>query len=188
MDGVAYIFLNRNGAQNLGHVGAAFLMENGLFRCFATENQAGGANVPAQYKGCWVEDCDNDLGAVIETFQKTRELIIPNGVSNDWGQVITAGSYYNARYTDWKRLDVSNVNPERANVMLQLRRGEPYNLADRNCENDVYDVLHDQNSGYGITANSFISAIYVGWVQSFTDIGPAKWFDFHIGASEQGTL
>ena len=33
MDGVAYIFLNRNGAGGLGHVGCAFLLENGMLRC-----------------------------------------------------------------------------------------------------------------------------------------------------------
>ena len=188
MDGIAYIFLNRNGVKNLGQVGGAFLMGNGQVRCFATQNQAGAQsfNIPARYKGCWVEDCDNDLDAVIRTFQKTRELIIPNGVTNNWGQIITAGSYYNARYTDWKRLDASNINPEQANAMLQIRRSEPYNLLARNCENNVYDVLHDENSGYGITANCFANTIYVGWVQSAAT--PESWFDNHIGASEQGVL
>lgn len=179
MDGVAYIFLNRNGANGLGHVGGAFLMENGMFRCFATENPPGDIFVPAQYKGCWIEDCENSLDAVIATFQKSRTFTLPNGnrleISNE--------------YTEWKRLDVSDVYPELARAMLEKRRGEDYHLNDRNCENDVYDVLHDEEwgkrTGYGITAND-ANPIYVGWVQ--TSFGPKVWFDGHIGASDQGNI
>lgn len=172
----------------MGHVGAAFLMANGMFRCFATENQSGNGYSSALYKGSWVEDCNNDLDAVIRTFQKTRTISIPMGAKDKNGLPMNpgqGGTWSNARYTDWKRLDVSDVDPDRANAMLFKRQKEGYSITDRNCENDVYDVLHDEGSGYGITANDRFG-IYVGWVQSA--VKPEDWFDDHIGASAQGSL
>lgn len=186
MDGVAYIFLNRNGANGLGHVGGAFLMENGMFRCFATENPSGKGLVPSLYKCCWVEDCGDDLESVIATFQKTRTFVIPEGATNIFNDSLSGTYVISNKYTDWKRLDVSDIDSDRANAMLQKRRGEDYHVLDRNCQNDVYDVLHDEGSGYGITANGLYSRIYVGGVQQIP-IGPDNWFDNHVGASDQGS-
>ncbi len=191
MDGIAYVFLNRVGANGLGHVGGAFQMADGLFRCFASENQTGSAWISAGYKGCWVEDCENSLQAVINTFQRPRTLLIPTDITDNFGNPIKAGSYPNERYTEWKRFDVQDVYPDIANAKLAMRQGEDYNLAGRNCENDVYDVLHDsegfppQRSGYGITANDH-EHIYIGWVQ--TSFGPNQWFDEHLRASASACL
>jgi hypothetical protein len=184
MQGIAYVFLNRNGAAGLGHVGGAFLMTNGQMRCFATENLPGKGITPAAYKSCWIEDSNNDLASIVQVFQKPRSVVVPAGVAG-----IAPGTYTNHggnNYTDWKMLEASSVDPDQANRMLNKRRTEDYNILNRNCENDVYDVLHDEGSGYGITANSFISKIYVGWVQ--TSFGPNAWFDDHIGATDSGSL
>jgi hypothetical protein len=189
MDGVAYVFLNRKGANGLGHVGCAFLLENGMLRCTATENQAGNLYSAAQYKGFWTEDCFNQLEDVINTFQKERTISIPPDAKDKNGFPMNPGAgqdWSNAPYTEWKRLDVSNVDPVQATAMMIKRSREGYSITDRNCENDVYDILHDEGSGYGITANSFASSIYVGWVQSA--FGPNAWFDGHIGASAYGSL
>ena len=182
--GVAYIFLNRKGAFGLGHVGCAFLLENGMMRCTGTGNPAGHPYASAAYKGFWTEDCPNRLDAIIHTMQKTRVLSIPVGARDKNGMPMNpgaGGTWQNQPYTEWKRLDVSNVNPAQATAMMLKRSREGYSITDRNCENDVYDILHDEGSGYGITANSFASQIYVGWVQSA--FGPNLWFDHHIGAS-----
>ena len=191
MRGVAYVFLNRNGAKGLGHVGGAFLMANGNFRCFSSENQTGSSWISARYKGCWVEDCQNSLEAVIRTFQKPRVLVIPTWITDNAGFQIKPGSYPNERYTEWKRYEVDDAYPDIANAMLAMRQGEDYNLVSRNCENDVYDVLHDtegfpaQRSGYGITANDH-EHLYIGWVQ--TSFGPNQWFDEHLRASASACL
>ena len=189
MDGVAYIFLNRNGAGGLGHVGCAFLLENGMLRCTSTENPAGNGYSAAPYKGFWTEDCANTLNDVIRTFQKRRVITIPVGAKDKNGLPMNpgqGGTWENARYTEWKRLDVRNVNPVQATAMMLKWSREGYSITDRNCENDVYDILHDEGSGYGITANSFFNKIYVGWVQMA--FGPNAWFDNHIGASAHGYL
>ena len=189
MNGVAYIFLNRKGANGLGHVGCAFLLENGMLRCASTENQAGNAYSAAQYKGFWTEDCPNTLNDVIRTFQKPRIINIPLGAKDKNGFLMNPGQgkiWENSRYTEWKRLDVSNVNPSQATAMMLKRSNEGYSITDRNCENDVYDILHDEGSGYGITANSFFNKIYIGWVQMA--FGPNAWFDNHVGASAYGRL
>lgn len=189
MNGVAYVFLNRKGAGGLGHVSCAFLLGNGMMRCTGTENQSGNAYAAAQYKGFWTEDCPNRLEDIIRTIQKERSISIPLGAKDKNGLPMNPGqgdTWYSERYTEWKRLDVSNVDPERATAMMFKRSKEGYSFTDRNCENDVYDILHDEGSGYGITANSFASKVYVGWVQSA--FGPNAWFDDHIGASAQGYL
>ncbi|MHA7131731.1 hypothetical protein [Algoriphagus namhaensis] len=189
MNGTAYIFLNRLGAAGLGHVGCAFLLRNGMMRCTSTENQAGNAYSSAAYKGFWTEDCPNNFAAIVRTFQRKRSLSIPAGAKDKNGWPMNPGqgsTWYSAPYTEWKRLDVSQVDPEQATRMMLKRSKEGYSITDRNCQNDVYDILHDEGSGYGITANRFASSIYVGWVQSA--FGPNAWFDGHIGASAHGYL
>ncbi len=186
-NGIAYVFLNRNGAAGLGHVGCAFLLGNGMLRCTGTENQAGNGYSASEYKGFWTEDCANDIDAAVRTFQKDRKITIPLGAKDKNGLPMNPGqgaTWHNARYTEWKKLLVNNVDPEQATAMMLKRSREGYSITDRNCENDVYDILHDEGSGYGITANSFTSRIYVGWVQSA--FGPNAWFDGHIGANEHG--
>lgn len=189
MNGTAYVFLNRKGAGGLGHVGCAFLLSNGLMRCTSTENQAGNGFSAAAYKGFWTEDCPNKLEEIVRVFQRKKTLSIPLGARDKNGLLMNPGqgkTWYSEPYTEWKRLDVPNVNPAQATKMMLKRSREGYSIVDRNCENDVYDILHDEGSGYGITANSFASRIYIGWVQSA--FGPNAWFDNHIGASEKGLL
>jgi hypothetical protein len=189
MQGKAYVFLNRNGAPALGfkfgHVGGAFRLPDGQMRCFGTENLPGTAFTPAQYKSCWSEDCPDDLASIIKIFQKPRSIVIPPGVEN-----IKPGTYTNNggnQYTDWKMLEIDDADPDQANGMLRKRSQEDYHFNDRNCENDVYDVLHDEGSGYGISAWDR-EPIYMGWVQSFDKLGPTAWFDNHIRATDSGTI
>lgn len=157
-NGRAYVFLNRNGAGGLGHVGGAFQFkdEKGKlkFLCFSTEKGA----LFSSNKGSWQEIVDNKEMDVINMF-------------------MSHGSY-----TDFKRLDVKNVNPDQAFAMLAKREKEWYMLVNRNCENDVYDVLHDEDSGYGVTAKDNGNNLYIGWVQSAAT--PNFWFDDHIRASD----
>ncbi len=89
-------------------------------------------------------------------------------------------------YTNWKRLDVFNADPEQALAQLNVQKGEEYNLAYRNCQNTVYDILHDESSGFGITANFFAknNGCYIGWVQKSG--GPNIWFVEAIAATEAG--
>lgn len=164
-DGHAFVFLKRDGAANLGHVGACFQLPDLTYYCFATENPSGRANVPADMKGFWLEKVANDQNQVIALFRAKR-------------------------YTDWKRLDVENANPEKAVEMMVKRSKEDYNIVSRNCENDVYDVLHD-DGGYGITADASHlpwepTPFYIGWVQN--GLGPNDWFDKHINANDSGKM
>ncbi len=175
MNGVAYVFLNRRGANGLGHVGCAFLLSNGMLRCTATENQMGTPVTIAENKGFWTEDCANQLESVKQVFRKRRKITSPSGEL-----------LFSDPYTDWKRLDVNNVNPEQATAMMYKRSKENYIFSNRNCENDVYDILHDEGSGYGITANAFFNKVYIGWVQ--TQPTPNAWFALGIGESASGTL
>lgn len=169
-DGVAYVFLKRDGAQNLGHVGGAFLFKDKdgtlKFRCFATENPKGTPVEPAKTKGFWTEVCPNNHDDVVAIFKKRK-------------------------YTDWKKLEIKGAYPDLALAMMEKRSKEDYNVASRNCENDVYDVLHNEEmgkrTGYGVTANSFTSKVYIGWVQEVR-IGPNIWFDEHIGATSSGKI
>ena len=93
-------------------------------------------------------------------------------------------------YTDYKRLEVYNVDPDQALKKLDEVKEMSYNGLWRNCQNDVYDVLHDEGSGYGITANSFQrnNDCYIGWVQAFPAIGPNVWFDDKIAGTDYGKL
>ncbi|MDN3204961.1 hypothetical protein [Algoriphagus sediminis] len=186
MNGFAYVFLNRKGAGGLGHVGCAFLLRNGLVRCMSTENQVGHPYTSAAYKGFWTQDCPNNFASIVNLFQTRKTVVIPPGAKDKNGFNLKPGTYHSDPYTEWKRLDVQNVNPEQATWIMNKRSGEGYSITDRNCQNDVYDILHDEGSGYGITANSFVSRIYIGWVQ--TAFGPNAWFDGNIGASAHGYL
>ena len=89
-------------------------------------------------------------------------------------------------YTDWKRLDVYNANPAQAMTKLNKVKDMEYNLLWRNCQNDVYDVLHDEGSGFGITANSVFrnNGCYIGWYQEVNNPGPNHWFHYKIAATE----
>ena len=189
MQGKAYIFLNRNGAPlfgfEFGHVAGAFRLANGQMRCFGTENLIGSAYTPAAYKSSWCEDCHDDLASIIKVFQKPRSIVVPSGVSN-----IKPGTYTNHggnQYTNWKMLEIDDPDPDQATYTLQKRSQEDYNVVSRNCENDVYDVLHDEGSGYGISAWDR-EPVYMGWVQSFDKLGPTAWFDNHIRATESGAI
>jgi len=158
----AFVFLKRDGASNAGHVGACFENWSGSFTCFSTDNSSGG---PTTESGCddksfWsltVSDAD----AALEYFERDS-------------------------YTDWKRLDVFDVDPSHATAKMQWLAKQPYNIVNRNCENDVYDILHDERSGYGITANKDAknNGCYIGWVQG--SLVPNTWFDGSIGATASG--
>jgi len=91
-------------------------------------------------------------------------------------------------YTDWKRLDVKDANPDHAMSKLNEVKDMEYNLIYRNCQNDVYDILHDEGSGFGITANLAArnNGCYIGWVQEVDNPGPNHWFKYKIAATETG--
>ena len=50
----------------------------------------------------------------------------------------------------------------------------------------MYDILHDEGSGYGITADTENknNGCYIGWVQY--PPGPNMWFDYSIDATASG--
>lgn len=73
MTGKAYIFCRTSGAGGLGHVGGAFQLPDGNFRCFGTENPTGGPWVAAADKGFWAEDCPESM--VVPKFGRSRTLM-----------------------------------------------------------------------------------------------------------------
>lgn len=169
--GHAYIFLKRNGAANLGHVGGAFqIIQDGEYKilCFATENKSGKATTPANdpdAKNFWMKILPNSQSVVLQYFK-------------DLG------------YTDWKRFDLNSVDQTKAKNKLDDVKNRGYNITNANCENDVYDVLHDE-SGYGISANASHAPwspvpFYMGWVQ--VGFGPNDWFDSHVHSNDRGKL
>lgn len=166
----AFVLLKRDGAENYGHVAGCFEFKGGCdheldrgFVCFSTDNPDGESTTSEGWegKGFWHEEVPN-RDAVLNLFK---------GIG----------------YTDWKRLDVYNGDPDRAMSRMKTVAGMPYNIVWRNCQNDVYDVLHDENSGYGITANSVSrnNGCYIGGVQDIVP-GPNNWFDNKIQATASG--
>ena len=135
--------------------------------CFATENPKGEFHVKvrvAEDKGFWKNDTLKDIDAVYALFKFKN-------------------------YTDCKRLDVNGGNPDQAKRKMDYVSTLDYNVVSRNCENGVYDVLHDEGSGFGITANKQWgrnNKCYIGWVQS--ELGPGDWFDKAISATETKKL
>eukprot|EP00578_Thalassiosira_sp_NH16_P008481 CAMPEP_0181119772 /NCGR_PEP_ID=MMETSP1071-20121207/23779_1 /TAXON_ID=35127 /ORGANISM="Thalassiosira sp., Strain NH16" /LENGTH=264 /DNA_ID=CAMNT_0023204339 /DNA_START=93 /DNA_END=887 /DNA_ORIENTATION=+ len=95
-------------------------------------------------------------------------------------------------YTDWKRLDVYSADPAQALTKMNevMDQNMKYNLVWRNCQNDVYDILHDEGSGFGITADWTFknNGCYIGWVQEVMNPGPTHWFDENIAATETGYI
>mmetsp|Transcript_16036 Transcript_16036/g.23929 ORF Transcript_16036/g.23929 Transcript_16036/m.23929 type:complete len:177 (-) Transcript_16036:122-652(-) len=165
-EGSAFVVLKRDGARKFGHVGAAFELANGEFVCFSTDNPNGSASCLAKDKGFWHETVANKSEAL--------ELFKGKG------------------YSDYKYLVVNNVDPNQALLKMSEISQLDYNIMNRNCENDVYDVLHDEGSGYGITANANWmfrnNKCYIGWVQEVLQPGPNHWFDANIAATESGTF
>jgi hypothetical protein len=159
----AFVFLRRNGANGLGHVGGAFELADGTFMCFATENYSAQSFVSWEEKGFW-NQIANSREDVLQVFREKD-------------------------YTNYKRLDVYYVDPDMAMEKMEEVSKMDYNVMYRNCQNDVYDVLHDEGSGYGITANAVFrnNNCYIGWVQD-VKIGPNNWFDNKIGETEKGLL
>mmetsp|Transcript_8495 Transcript_8495/g.14431 ORF Transcript_8495/g.14431 Transcript_8495/m.14431 type:complete len:282 (+) Transcript_8495:129-974(+) len=93
-------------------------------------------------------------------------------------------------YTDWKRLDVFNADSKQALAKMNELKDKDYNLIFNNCQNNVYDILHDEGSGFGITADvrNRNNGCAIGWVQlaSEGDVGPNQWFRDWVYASESG--
>ena len=132
MIGNGYIFCRPSGAMGLGHVGGAFQLQNGLYRCFGTENPTGGAWVPAAQKGFWVED--HGAEAVVSCFKKSRK----------YGTIICPP------YNFYKIMTQQNPDYNKALQTLDWCGQQDYLIASvgkaRTCEDDVCDTL----SAYGL--------------------------------------
>lgn len=138
--GKAYVFCRTKGAPvpvigiPLGHVGGAFELPDGNFRCFGTENPKGDPYVPAAEKGFWNEDCT--ASDVVSTFSKSRVLM---GIACP-------------PYDVYKILEQSNPNYDAAINKLAWCGLQDYQLLSaaivksRTCEDDVCDTL----SAYGL--------------------------------------
>ena len=130
--------------------------------------------------GCFEEDDGNFMcfSRHVESFwyenKPDQDAILKH--FKDWG------------YTDWKRLDVYDADPKQALAKMNELKDMEYNLIYRNCQNAVYDILHDEGSGFGITANSWWrnNGCYIGWVQEVLNIGPTHWFVSNIAATASG--
>ena len=140
------------------------------------------------------------LGHVAGCFEeRDRDLICfsddgPSASPQFWTQTLAnqdqvLSLFKGIGYTDWKRLDVEKADPAQALVKLNEVKDLEYNIVNRNDQNDVYDVLHDEGSGYGITANLFYpnNGCYIGWVQSLVP-GASNWFDNDIAATASGVF
>ena len=176
----AFVLLKRGDANGLGHVAGCFEEENGYFVCFSTDNPDGDLVQIEGYvydmvssNGVPFSFCDKweGKGFWIETKAKQDEVL---------------DLFKGKGYTDWKRLDVYDSDPDRATSRMKTVACMPYNIVNRNCQNDVYDVLHDEGLGFGTTANSKSrnNGCYIGWVQF--PPAPNNWFDHSVAATASG--
>jgi hypothetical protein len=130
----AFVFCRTSGAHGLGHVGGAFQLPNGMFRCFGTENHTGGGFVPAAQKGFWCEDHDEQ--GMFNTFRRSRK--IENIVCPP--------------YNLYKVIEKDNPDYNKAIQTLQWCSQQDYMIVSpaivkaRTCEDDVCDTL----SAYGL--------------------------------------
>lgn len=134
MTGLAYVFCRTSGANGFGHVGGAFLLPNGLYRCFGTENPTGGGYVPWQQKGFWQLDCRPE--EVVSAFAKTKTMM---------GITVPPYNLYKIKKQD---------NPDYHNAIKKLEWCahqdyailSPAVVKSRTCLDDVCDTL----SAYGL--------------------------------------
>jgi len=127
------VLLNHKRAGGLGHVGCTCLLRHGLVRCMSTENQVGHPYTTASYRGFWTQDCTNHFASIAKLFQTSKTVVTPSGAKDKNGFDLKSGTYHSAPYTEWKRLDVQNVNPEQATWMMNKRNREGYSITERNC-------------------------------------------------------
>ena len=149
MKGVAYVFCRPSGANGFGHVGGAFQLSDGRFRCFGTENPTGGPYVAAAHKGFWQVDCTE--AGVVPAFRQSRVL-----------EGITCPPY-----NFYKILEQTNPNYGKALDTLQWCSQQDYAILSpaivksRTCEDDVCDTL----SAYGL---------WMPWTVTYP--APNAWF------------
>lgn len=149
MQGLAYIFCRTSGALGLGHVGGAFQLPNGKFRCFGTENPTGKGWVPWQEKGFWTTDCDqNQIVSVFNQKRKMSGVIVPP-------------------YNLYKVKTQNNPDYKKAIQTLKWCSKQDYQILSvavvksRTCLDDVCDTL----SAYGL---------WMPWTIKFP--APNDWF------------
>jgi len=151
MIGLAYVFCRISGAGGLGHVGGAFQLPNGNFRCFATENPSGGAWVSWKDKGFWEIDCQPNQ--VVDVFRQERVI----------------GGVNIAPYDVYKIKQQNNPNYNNAVNTLAWCAQQDYIIFNplvpvkaRTCLDDVCDTL----SAYGL---------WMPWTVTFP--APNAWFN-----------
>lgn len=116
MFGQAYVFLRVGGAQGLGHVGWAFLAEDGCFNAGAVENPGGFAYAPAGKGGFWTDW----VGSPVSRF---------------------ASACPYDPYDRFQVVMVPEANPLQAWKTVRWLETQPYCVVGRNCMDAVYDVL-----------------------------------------------
>lgn len=149
MNGLAYIFCRTSGANGFGHVGAAFQLSDGKFRCFGTENPQGKPWVPWQEKGFWAQDCfENEVVSVFKQTKVMQGVTIPP-------------------YNLYKIKTQNNPNYAKAISTLDWCAKQDYQIVSpaivkaRTCLDDVCDTL----SAYGL---------WMPWTVTYP--APNSWF------------
>lgn len=149
MSGKAYIFCRTSGAGGLGHVGGAFQMADGRFKCFATENPSGQGWVSWKQKGFWEIDCrENEVVNVFNQHRVISGVPIPP-------------------YNLYKIKTQNNPDYEKAKSTLDWCAKQDYQILSaavvksRTCLDDVCDTL----SAYGL---------WMPWTVTYP--APNSWF------------
>ena len=124
MKGYAGVYLRRNGAPLppgcAGHVGWAFMLDDGSYYYGPTENQSGLPFVkPGDDNGWWGERGDTNY--MLQAFRARN-------------------------YDAYKVCSVLNANPSNAEKTARYKAGCGYGFITDNCLDHVWDIL----SAYGI--------------------------------------
>ncbi|MEZ4861629.1 MAG: hypothetical protein R3C14_09990 [Caldilineaceae bacterium] len=108
----ALVFVRRNAAYGIGHVGWAFTLSEGIFNAGAVENHHGGLITPSSRMGFWM----------LHTYDPTAPM-------------------RKRRYTEFKVIQLEEADPATAEGVARWVGAQAYEFIGRNCMDDTYDVL-----------------------------------------------
>ena len=108
------VFLRRNGALGLGHVGWAFELRTGWFSAGAVENIKGAAYAPPQQMDLWTKHTLNPINAMLHQYHP---------------------------YNEYKVFTIPQPRPWDAWETILWISQQPFIVLTRNCVDDAYDVL-----------------------------------------------
>lgn len=160
--GQAYLFVHRDGAHHLGHVGWGFSQEDGSLLCGSTENTGPHRIVPpGGDTTSWTRVCASEA----EMLAEMRRQHCPRpGQPN--------------AYDAYKHTQVAAPSAQRARETAAKMKEAGYNLIGNNCLHHTLAIL----CAYGVPEGRD------GLASVLIHPGPNAWFDASLGGVQPAPL